>query len=267
MLNIIRERLHQGYRTLNYPFVSPTISPRFAGLPSLDSEGCRDCKSRACLAACPTGALRFTAAGLELDMGRCLFCRACEQACPGHRITFTHEHRLASCTREGLIVRGPAPKDIGEPGIRQARGERKRDLSLFARSLKLREVSAGGCMACEADVNVLGTLIYDLGRFGIEYAASPRHADGILVTGPVTENMRKALIDTWEAVPEPKIVIAVGACAISGGTFCKGREGCGGVESVLPKGSVDVYVPGCPPNPWTILDGILSVAWKQRMAR
>lgn len=265
MLNIIRERLHQGYRTLNYPFTLPSISPRFAGRPSIIPTPCTACSHRSCLSACPTGALNIADAGPELDMGKCLFCRACENACPEHKITFTHEHRLAAYTREALIVRGPAADSAEQPGILHASGLPRRDLSLFGRSLKLREVSAGGCMACEADVNVLGTLIYDLGRFGIEYAASPRHADGILVTGPVTENMRKALLDTWEAVPEPKIVIAVGACAISGGTFRSGREGCGGVESVLPEGCVDVYVPGCPPNPWTILDGILSIAWKKRM--
>lgn len=267
MFDIIRERIHQGHRTLDYPFKLPTISPRFAGLPSITPGNCADCESKACLEACPMGALNITESGPELDMGRCLFCRACESACPKQNITFTGEHRLASYTREGLIVRGPAPANIGQPGIRAARGEQKRDLSLFGRSLKLREVSAGGCMACEADVNVLGTLIYDLGRFGIEYAASPRHADGILVTGPVDENMRKALLDTWEATPEPKIVIAVGCCAISGGTFRHGRENCLGVEDVLPEGSVDVYVPGCPPNPWTILDGILSAAWKKRMMK
>lgn len=267
MLNIIRERLHQGYRTLDYPFKSPVLSPRFAGLPSLDAAACKTCTKRSCLTVCPTGALTMTSSGPELDMGRCLFCRACEQVCPERGITFTGEHRLAAYTREALIIRGKAPADICEPGIRQAMGEQKRDLSLFGRSLKLREVSAGGCMACEADVNVLGTLIYDLGRFGIEYAASPRHADGLLITGPVTENMRMALLDTWDAVPEPRIVIAVGSCAISGGTFRNSREGCGGVDSVLPEGAVDVYVPGCPPNPWTILDGILSAAWKKRFAQ
>ncbi|MBO4318667.1 MAG: hydrogenase [Mailhella sp.] len=261
MLNIIKERLHQGYRTLDYPFKPPVVSPRFAGLPSIEPAPCEGCQ-RPCLAACPTGALHITGDGPELDMGRCLFCRSCEAACAQKKITFTAEHRLAAYSRDALKIKGPAPENICSAGIRPAFGAASRDLSIFRRSLKLREVSAGGCMACEADVNVLGTPIYDLGRFGIEYAASPRHADGILVTGPVTENMRAALLDAWHAVPDPKIVIACGTCAISGGTFACGRERCLGVEDVLPPGSVDIYIPGCPPNPWTILDGILSVAWK-----
>ena len=263
MFSIIKERLHQGYRTLDYPWTMPSITPRFAGLPSIDQAKCIDCTSQECLSACPMKAISRDGNSIELDMGKCLFCRSCESTCRSHAISFTHEHRLAAYDRTSLIIHGTAPSDICKPGIRPSLGKPRRNLSLFGRSLKLREVSAGGCMACEADVNVLGTLIYDLGRFGIEYAASPRHADGILVTGPVNENMKQALLDTWNATPAPKIVIAVGACAISGGTFCAGREGCFGVEDVLPPGSVDVYVPGCPPNPWTILDGILSAAWKK----
>jgi Ni,Fe-hydrogenase III small subunit len=127
---------------------------------------------------------------------------------------------------------------------------------MFGRSLKLRVVSAGGCNACEADVNVLGTIVFDLGRFGIQYVASPRHADGLLITGPVSENMRLALKKTYDAVPPPKIVIAVGACAISGGPYIGHPEQAGGADQVVP---VDLYIAGCPPHPITILDGLLGM--------
>ena len=129
-------------------------------------------------------------------------------------------------------------------------------LSLFGRSLKLRQVSAGGCNACEADVNVLSTIGWDLGRFGIQVVASPRHADGLLITGPVTKNMELALKKTWDAVPPPKIVIAVGACAISGGPYYDRPEQLGGAAAVVP---VDLFIPGCPPHPLTILDGLLRL--------
>jgi Ni,Fe-hydrogenase III small subunit len=117
-------------------------------------------------------------------------------------------------------------------------------------------VSAGGCNACEADVNVLTTVVFDLGRFGIQFVASPRHADGLLITGPVTQNMRLALLKTWEAVPAPKLVIAVGACAIAGGPFRGHAEVVHGAEGLLP---VSLFVPGCPPHPLTILDGLLRL--------
>jgi Ni,Fe-hydrogenase III small subunit len=117
-------------------------------------------------------------------------------------------------------------------------------------------VSAGGCNACEADVNVLGTVVFDLGRFGIQFVASPRHADGLLITGALSQNMRLAVEKTWAAVPAPKLVIAVGACAISGGPYAGHPEVLNGVEALLP---VDLYVPGCPPHPITILDGVLRL--------
>jgi Ni,Fe-hydrogenase III small subunit len=186
--------------------------------------------------------------GLRIDLGRCLFCTECSQACPEGAIRYSQEHRLATRTREDLVFDGRALK------LAEALDEKRK--RLFGRSLKLRQVSAGGSGACEADLNVLGTVVFDLGRFGIQFVASPRHADGLVVTGPVSENMRSALLETYAATPAPKLVIAVGAEAISGGVF-RGRpevsDGCG---SLLP---VDLFIPGWPPHPLTILDGLLRL--------
>ncbi len=127
---------------------------------------------------------------------------------------------------------------------------------LFGRSLRLRSVVAGSCNGCEAELVALGNVVFDLGRFGVQFVASPRHADGIVVTGAVNSNMRLALQKTYEAVPEPKLVIAVGACAISGGPFRGSPEVADGVGTLLP---VDLWVPGCPPHPFTVLDGLLRL--------
>jgi Ni,Fe-hydrogenase III small subunit len=181
-------------------------------------------------------------------MGRCLFCTECTTVCPEGALSFTQEYRLSARRRDDLVVRGRT-----EPMLKTLDEKMRK---LFGRSLKLRQVSAGGCNGCEADVNVLGTIAFDLGRFGIQMVASPRHADGLLITGPVTENMRLALKKTYDAVPSPKIVVAVGACAIAGGPYIGHSEVHDGADEVVP---VDLYVPGCPPHPFTILDGLLGL--------
>ena len=219
---------------------------RFRGRPVLDPSRCPS-GCRTCADACPTDAIAAGEGSLQLDLGRCLFCADCP-ACPHGRIIFGSDYRLAVRKREDLLYNG-GEYPLAQP-LEPAR------LKLFGRSLKLRQVSAGGCNGCEADCNVLGTLVFDLGRFGIQFVASPRHADGILLTGPVTENMRSAVLDTYEAMPAPKIVIATGACAINGGPFLHSSEAAPGLDPVLP---VDLYIPGCPPHPYTILDGLLRL--------
>lgn len=193
-------------------------------------------------------AIQKNGSKVAIDMGRCLFCGSCSDACPSRHVSFSDEHRIAARSRTDLLVCG------NDSRLAQSAGREL--VRLFGRSFKIRQVSAGGCNACESDINVLGTPGFDLGRFGVQIVASPRHADGILVTGPVPENMRLALVKTWEAVPSPKVVIACGSCAISGGPYAGHPECHDGVESILP---VDLYIPGCPPHPLTILDGLLRL--------
>jgi Ni,Fe-hydrogenase III small subunit len=246
MLKILWARLQQGHRTGAFPAQAPLLPERLRGRPVLDPTRCPD-GCRACADACPTEAIALEP--LTLDMGRCLFCTDCVDACPGDAIHYTTDYRLAARARGELVVGAdavpPRAIELGEELLR-----------LFGRSLKLRQVSAGGCNACEADVNVLGTVVFDLGRFGIQFVASPRHADGLLITGPVTENMREALKKTYDAVPDPKIVIAVGACAVSGGPYAGHPEQHDGADQIVP---VDLYIPGCPPHPYTILEGLVGL--------
>ncbi len=247
MFKVLRARVQQRKRTIDYPKTHPVLPDRFRGRPVARRELCPgDC--RLCAEVCPTDALQCGPGGIAFDLGRCLFCGECAAACPQGAIRHSAEYRLAARTREDLVL-----KD-NELALCRALGEECR--KIFGRSLKLRQVSAGGCNACEADVNVLGTVVFDLGRFGIQFVASPRHADGLLITGCVSRNMALGLMKTYEAVPAPRIVIAVGACAISGGPFRDHPEIHDGAEGTLP---VDLYVPGCPPHPMTILDGLLRL--------
>ncbi|GHV54964.1 hydrogenase [Deltaproteobacteria bacterium] len=252
MLKIIAERLRQKFRTAPYPAKEPTLPPRFKGRPILH-DAPPDIIKRA-MDVCPTSALGCEGARPQLDMGLCLFCGECERVAPD-LIHFTDKHRLAALCREELIIR---PDNAEEKFAAVTPDDIRK---LFKRSFRIREVSAAGCNACEADCNVLTTLVYDLARFGIDFVASPRHADALLVTGGVPRNMLFALQQTYEAMPGPKVVIAVGACAISGGLFRAMEQEALGVSPRLP---VDLFIPGCPPNPYTILDGLLRFLHREK---
>jgi Ni,Fe-hydrogenase III small subunit/ferredoxin len=247
MLNIINERRKQGFRTISFPAGEmPNLPERYRGLPVVDSSKCPDGCTK-CAEVCPTDAIKINGE-MKIDLGRCLFCTHCTDACPEGAIEYTQDFRLATRNREHLFTDGKAFE------LAAALDEQSR--RIFGRSLQLRQVSAGGCNACEADINVLATLVFDLGRFGIKIVASPRHADGLIVTGPVTQNMKLAREKTYAATPAPKFVIAVGACAISGGPFVDHPEQNNGCDRIVP---VDMYIPGCPPHPLTIRDGLLRL--------
>lgn len=244
MLNTLKNRYEQGYRTCGYPKEKPAVFPRYRGRPVIQKQASLEIIT-ACADACPQDAILV--AEKKIDMGRCIFCGTCERISKGEFVQFTGDFEIATAQKADLITDGDLPA--------LAEHSKQHFKKLFGRSLQLRQVSAAGCNACEADLNVLATPFFDLARFGINFVASPRHSDGVVVTGPVSRNMKTALLQTYEAVPDPKVVIAVGSCAITGGPFLGSPEITEGLDTILP---VDLFIPGCPPHPLTNLHALLT---------
>ena len=203
----------------------------------------------ALVALCPTSAIGKSP--VSIDMGKCVMCGECEFAYPD-KIRFTKDYKIATNVRERLIVKEGEVNPITLDHSRI----REEIHSLFGRSLKLREISAAGANADEAELNACGNVNFDMGRFGIEFLASPRHCDGIVITGPISENMAEALQVCYDAVPAPKIIILVGSDAISGGI----HAGSHALDrTFLEKYPIDLYVPGNPPHPLTFVNGVLEL--------
>ncbi len=198
---------------------------------------------------CPTEAI--LTGPVRIDLGRCTFCGECSRIFPG-KIHFTTDYKLSSNVRERLVISEGSVEPVGV----DADLVRKEIRRLFSGSLKLRQVSAAGDNSCELELNAAGNVNFDIGRYGIEFVASPRHADGIVITGPISKNMAEALQMTYDAIPSPKIIILVGTDAISGGIF----EGSPALDrSFLDEHHIDLYVPGNPVHPLTFINGVTDL--------
>jgi Ni,Fe-hydrogenase III small subunit/formate hydrogenlyase subunit 6/NADH:ubiquinone oxidoreductase subunit I len=268
MFKILQKTWQCGIVTVPYPDEPALVSEHFRGRPEFDFDRWRDARPAA--GVCPTGAISLNDRGVTrqvtIDYGLCIYCGQCADASP-EAVRMTRDFELATRDRASLISTAEyalAPEGTQERLVWRTPWHSSRTPAgpqlaetihkVLGRSLAIRQVDAGSCNGCELEIVALNNPVYDIERFGIHFVASPRHADMLLVTGPVTRNMELALRKTCAAAPDPKVVVAVGACGISGGIFGQNYASMGGVDAVIP---VDVYVPGCPPRPEALLHGIL----------
>ena len=242
MFKVLKKILQYPRLTQDYPR-KPIDSSLFIGKPVIDGSKCSGCGE--CTSRCPSGAILENSETRipEINYSTCIFCTLCEEVCPEGAAVMTTEFELAEKNRDEESY-----EELGKL-------VEKKIKKLFGRSLHIREVDAGSCNGCDYEINALNNPFNDIERFGIHFVASPRHADMLLVTGTASRNMELALLKTYEATPDPKLVVAVGACACSGGIFRGTYTVRDGIGRVVP---VDVYIPGCPPRPQAILYGILK---------
>jgi len=257
MFNVLKKFVQHGIVTIDYP--NKPLSGNFIrGNPKVNNAECGRCGE--CMKRCPSAAIEAGKDGeISFNLDQCIFCLHCSESCPRKAISFTNTFELARKARNELRC---SPVVIEERQVPEGEDfkliERRLADSIkriFGRSLQIREVDAGSCNACDYEINALNGPYNDIERLGIHFVASPRHADMLLVTGPAARNMELALTKTYNATPDPKLVVAVGACACSGGIFKDSYATRNGIDCVVP---VDVYIPGCPPRPQAIIYGIMK---------
>lgn len=235
--------------TTRYPPTRPALPSVVRGRPQRLDGRCGN--EQTCIDVCPAGAIAAAGNGWTLDYGRCVFCGECSRACAYGAIATTPGFELAARDRRSLHVGGDHTEAAQSEAERLVQEIRRR----LGRSLHVRHLDSGSCNGCDWEITTLTGPVYDIQRLSIDFVASPRHADLLLVTGTMTRNLQEAARMTYEAMPEPRLVVATGACAISGGVFAGSYAGTAGTDSILP---VDVYIPGCPPRPEAIIHGLLT---------
>lgn len=237
MLDLLKSRLTHGYQAIANP-LKADIHPAFPGMPILAKSADLYCLND----ICPVHA--FSEQGL--DLGKCIFCGLCSREHP-EMISFSNDFKIAADTRDKLII-APGELELSKIDFRLPRR--------FHHSLALRNVSAGGCNACEMELSASNNVNFDISRYGVEIVASPRHADALILTGPITANMTEALTETWQAITDPKYLILCGTCAISGGLFA---ESAAIDRAFLKHWEACLYIPGCPAHPLSIIYAITTI--------